>query len=130
MFTISAQITFRAGHYLTLPNGRTEKPHQHDWTVAALVRASVLDEHGLVMDFHVLIAELRTVVEPLEQAGCINDLAEFSTDQPSTERLASYVYEKLAELLPQTVELTEVRVAETQNCWAAYRRSPRHKVAR
>jgi len=120
MFSVSAETVFHARHYLALGNGRREQPHGHDWKVAAVVRAAALDEYGLVLDFHVLTDYLRSAVEPLAQAECINKLPEFDADQPSAERLARYVYRRLAALLPSGLELSEVRLWETPNCYASF----------
>ena len=122
MYRVAATTSFRARHYIGGPDGNLERPHGHDWKVAATVAAGELDENGWVVDFEELKGALARAVEPLAQSKCINDLAEFGTADPSSERLAEYVYGKLAGQLPQGRELVEVTVWETAERWASYSR--------
>jgi 6-pyruvoyltetrahydropterin/6-carboxytetrahydropterin synthase len=125
MFAIAVEITFNAGHYLTLAPDTTEPLHRHEWRVRITVASDQLDQNGLVMDFHQLQDQLRQIVTPLEQVESINDLPQFSApqDNPSTERIARYIFDQLQGRLPDPVRLTEVMVWETPGCRAAYRPS-------
>ena len=121
MYNVTVEMEFNAGHYLRLPGGRQEQPHSHKWRAQATVEADKLDEYGLVMDFHHLLGLLQEIVAPLTQQEYINDLAEFDEVNPTTERLAEYVYRRLKDNLPGTVRLAEVVVWETAYCWAGRR---------
>ena len=62
----------------------------------------------------------------MEQAEHINNLTEFAAGNdinvnPSTERIARYIYDGFAGQLPGQVRLTEVLVWETPDNRAAYR---------
>ena len=125
MYSIAVEIVFNAGHFLFLSvsDGKCEQPHRHDWRVRATVEAEKLGEFEMVMDFQHLRQLLRRIVRPLEQAQNINELPCFSDvgRNPSTERIARYIYDKLAESLPEQTGLTEVLVWETPDCRAGYR---------
>ncbi|MCK5270359.1 MAG: 6-carboxytetrahydropterin synthase, partial [Sedimentisphaerales bacterium] len=121
----AVEIVFNAGHFLFLPvsDGKCEQPHRHDWRTRATVEAEELGEFEMVMDFQHLRQLLRQIVRPMEQAQNINELPCFSDvgRNPSTERIARYIYDKLAESLPEPIGLTEVLVWETPDCRAGYR---------
>ena len=123
MYEIAVEIVFHAGHFLKLPQGPRELLHRHAWRVRITVASEVLDAAGLVMDFHQLRNLLRQTVAPLEKPQAINDLPEFTgaDKNPSTERIARYIYDRLLTQLPRSVSLTEVFVWETPTCRAGFR---------
>jgi len=125
MYSIAVEIVFNAGHFLLLSvsGGKCEQPHRHDWRARATVEAEELGKFEVVMDFQHLRQLLRQIVRPLEQAQNINELPCFSGEgrNPSTERIAHYIYDKLAENLPEQIRATEVLVWETPDCRAGYR---------
>jgi 6-pyruvoyltetrahydropterin/6-carboxytetrahydropterin synthase len=121
MYAVSTEIKFKAGHYLRLFGSQAEQNHQHDWRVRVTVESENLDQDGLVMDFQELEEELRAVVQPLGKPEAINELSEFARENPSTERLACYIYDSLINKLPDEIRLCEVEVWETPDCRAIYR---------
>ena len=123
MYSIAVEIAFNAGHFLVLSDGKCEQPHRHDWRARATVESEELGKFEVVMDFQHLRQLLRRIVEPLEQSQNINELPCFSGAgrNPSTERIARYIYDKLAEKLPERIRAAEVLVWETPDCRAGYR---------
>jgi 6-pyruvoyltetrahydropterin/6-carboxytetrahydropterin synthase len=121
MYRIAKEIVFRAGHSLRFGQDRQEEPHKHDWRIRAEVESVDLPADGLVMDFEELGQLLYQVVEPLTQVEMLNELSAFANQNPTTERLARYVYEKLQILVPETVQLREVVVWEREDSRASYR---------
>lgn len=121
MYRVAREIVFRAGHYLRFGQKRLEEPHDHDWRVRAVVESSQLNADELAMDFEQLGQLLRQVVEPLTQVQTLNELHAFQNHNPSTERLARYIYETLELLLPETVHLREVVVWEREDCRVSYK---------
>ena len=119
MYRISTEICFEAAHWLEL-GGQREARHDHAWRVRVQVEAEELDEGGLVMDFHELRGLLADAVEPLAEAGCLNDVGDLTGGNPSTELVARYVYDRLAGQLPRGRRLREVTVWETADCEATY----------
>ena len=121
MYRAAREIVFRTGHYLHFGPNRQEEPHAHDWRIQAVVESSQLNADELVIDFEELGQLLHQVVEPLTQVQTLNELSAFQDHNPSTERLARFVYEALEMLLPETVHLREVVVWERDDCQASYR---------
>lgn len=120
MYTIACEHRFRARHRLRLRGQEPETLHEHDWKVRATVEAGELDEDGLVMDFLALKGMLGEAVADLAGVGSLEEMPEFGGGNPSTERVARLVYDRLAERLPDGVRLREITVWETADCRATY----------
>ncbi|KPK76486.1 MAG: hypothetical protein AMJ79_06480 [Phycisphaerae bacterium SM23_30] len=97
-----------------------EQPHQHRWRARAVVQTQTLDRNDLVMDFQLLAHLLRQAARPLTRVKMINELPPFARRNPSAERIAQYIFDRLAPLLPSTVKLKKVIVWETPHAAAAY----------
>jgi 6-pyruvoyltetrahydropterin/6-carboxytetrahydropterin synthase len=121
MYSTTVEIVFKASHFLRLPDNQKEPRHEHDWKVAATVESQELDAYGMVIDFHKLQKLLKQAVEPLGQAASINELPDFQNGNPSTETVAKYVYDKLADKLPAHLALRKIVLWETPDCRACYR---------
>ena len=121
MYAIATELHFRVGHYLRFAGGQQEEPHQHNWRVRVIVEAEQLDGQNMVLDFIELSNLTQKAVKPLTQAEVLNELPDFAGENPSTERLARYIYDKLAQLLHHSVKLSKVKVWETPTRWASYR---------
>ena len=70
---------------------------------------------GWLMDFGEISRVCRPILGELDHV-CLNDLP--GLENPTTERLARWLYDRLAGLLPV---LTEVTVQETPTSSASYR---------
>ncbi|MCP4707384.1 MAG: 6-carboxytetrahydropterin synthase [Planctomycetes bacterium] len=127
MFSITAETTFKARHYLHLKPAPPEPPHQHLWRTQACVQLNTLDQNQTVMDFHQLQKHLKTAITPLSNSKHINDLPEFTQKNASTELIAQYIYKNLLPLLPQTVTLKHVTVWETNQNQATYQTNNHQK---
>lgn len=126
MFEITVQTHFAAAHAIRLPDGTFETLHGHDWQVWVTVGRTQLDDIETVLDFHELQAMLHAIVKPFAQNN-LNDLPPFTDGKgglainPTTERLAQYIAEQLAEQLPNPVSLLNVAVEEAPGCIARVR---------
>jgi len=120
MFTVSIETHFRASHRLTLPDGRKEPLHRHNWTVAADVSSSELNSRGLVIDFHQLKQMVDNIVAELDNNIALDKIDYFQQNNSSAETIAKYIYEKLEPKLPRAVTLNHVRVAEEPGCSAKF----------
>jgi 6-pyruvoyltetrahydropterin/6-carboxytetrahydropterin synthase len=116
IFAITTTLVFHAGHQLRLYDGSWEELHEHDWKVKVTVSSDRLDSIGVVMDFHELERLLETVVAGW-RGRRLNDMAEFSVENPSAENVALHISQTLA--LPASVRLAAVEVWETPENSAA-----------
>ena len=111
-----AQVSdqFSAAHRLHGDCGPCSRNHGHNWRVCAVVEAEELDERGMVIDFLVLQAALRRVLDRYEHQD-LNELSPFDAQvNPSAENVARLIAEQLLELLAgKAARLVEVQLAET-----------------
>ena len=120
MFTLFVRESFAAAHKLDLYHGKCEALHGHNFKVEALFSGERLGEEGMLLDFAVLKAHLREIIASLDHTY-LNDIPYFSERASSSEYIALYVHDRLAERLRgQGVSVKEVRVWESDNAYAAY----------
>jgi 6-pyruvoyltetrahydropterin/6-carboxytetrahydropterin synthase len=117
-YTITATLRFRASHQLRLYDGSLEPLHEHDWAVKVTVGRDALDSIGVVMDFHELERLMEEILGPMREQS-LNDLAIFSTLNPSAENVAVHIGRAL--ILPADVTLECVEVWETPENSAVFR---------
>ncbi len=110
---------FAASHRLRMYDGQVEPLHGHNWRVEMVVTAPRLDSIGVGADFGLLQRTLDEALNPLRDRH-LNDLAPFSSVNPSAENVARHVFEEVARRLPPEVRAARVRVWETSRCAATY----------
>ena len=89
------EVQFSSAHRLRNYHGKCENLHGHNWRVRLFVTRAELDATGFVMDFKVLDAVLKEIMELLDHKD-LNSLKEFETANPTAENIAILVF-KLAE---------------------------------
>lgn len=99
MYEVRVEASFSAAHFLRDYHGKCERLHGHNYKVYAHARGSELDEGGMLLDFSVFKKALRQVCGQLDHTN-LNDREEFGQN-PSAERIASYIASKIIEELPQ-----------------------------
>ena len=86
----------------------------------AEVVAKTVDETGLVLDFRKFKEALQGILVPFEHAY-LNEIEPFDKQNPSSENIARWVYDRLAEALPdRSVRVARVIVWESEDAGAAY----------
>ena len=132
MFEVRVEADFSAAHFLRDYNGKCENLHGHNYKVYAHVRGFKLNEGGMLMDFTKLKAALRAVCKEIDHTN-LNDLCENGVlvfkQNPSAERIAKYIFDKLQAELKQTsdtakkseAQIYRVDVFETPTSRATYR---------
>ncbi len=117
MFEVRVEADFAAAHYLRDYHGKCERLHGHNYRVLAHARGDKLDEGGMLLDFSILKQTLKKVCAELDHTN-LND-NEYFQDNPSAERIAVYIYEKIMQELP-SCPLYAVDVYETPTSRARY----------
>ena len=126
MFQIRVRADFAAAHFLRDYHGKCENLHGHNYKVYAHVQGASLDAGGMLLDFGDLKKALREVCAALDHTN-LNDIA-FFRQNPSAERIAMYIYDKITALLPSLrvsgdknqPHLWAVDVFETETSRARY----------
>ena len=120
MYRLTIQTSFAAAHNLLQYQGDCENLHGHNWKVDVTVAARELDKSGLGIDFKILKAETRRLLETLDHKY-LNDLPMFKGLSPSSENIARYLFEELGRTLNNDkVTVTIVNVWESDFACASY----------
>ena len=131
MYAVTKQLEFCYGHRLLDYEGVCRHVHGHNAVVQIEVRADVLDERSMVIDFHDIKRVLKTWIDqevdhrmilreddPL--AVTLRDMGEpvyLLDSNPTAERLARLMFDVSVELgLP----VSKVTFWETPSSWATY----------
>lgn len=123
MFEVSVSGSFAATHQLRRKDGALEPLHQHGWRVSATFAGRELTEQGVLVDFAWLKHSLDEVLATLHERN-LNELDAFSRRAPSAENVAVHVAERLAAIVPDSVDLRVVEVEEAPGCLARFIREP------
>jgi 6-pyruvoyltetrahydropterin/6-carboxytetrahydropterin synthase len=123
-YELTVTRDFVAQHYLTVPDpGPEGDPHSHRFTVELRFAGPTLDEYGYLVDIDDVNAALDDV-EGRYRDALLNDLPEFEGVNPSVERFARRVGDRVASALADpTPTRLAVRVWEDDTAWASHRRT-------
>lgn len=119
MFQLMVIGRFAAAHSLRNFNGRCESLHGHNWRVELVVEGSQLNEADLVVDFGELKQILNQVLDKLDHRH-LNEILPFDRQNPSSELIAKYLYERVSPELPGGVKMVSVSVWESDDSKATY----------
>jgi len=120
MYEVKIVSQFAAAHRLENFYGKCEALHGHNWKVEVFLVGNTLDRTGLLMDFGVVKARTKEVLEELDHKY-LNELAAFQDRNPSSENLAFYLYERLGAVFNgDGVKIQRVNVWESDTSCASY----------
>ena len=123
MFEVTVEDSFAAGHYLRNYKGKCENPHGHNYKVRVTLAGQELDKAGLLLDFKELKMVMKPVIERLDHR-MINDVAPFTTLNPSAENLAKFFFDETNVTLKSStsgrVSVKQVTIWETDTTTAKY----------
>jgi 6-pyruvoyltetrahydropterin/6-carboxytetrahydropterin synthase len=120
MYELKIIADFSAAHRLDNFYGKCESLHGHNWKVEVFLLGDRLDEAGLVKDFGAVKAKAREVLAELDHKF-LNELPAFRQQNPSSENLARYLYERLGTVLNgDGVRVSRVSVWESDTSCASY----------
>ena len=117
MFEVRVEADFAAAHYLRDYHGKCENLHGHNYRVLAHARGEEIDEGGMLLDFSIFKHALKKVCSELDHTN-LNDNEYFQMN-PSAERIAMYIYDRIMQELP-SCPLYAVDVYETATSRARY----------
>ena len=118
-YLLRVTARFEAAHHLTSYGGRPEAVHGHSWRVEAALATSGLDGEGMAYDFVAVRKALGELCAQLDHRD-VNTVPPFDRQSPTTERIAGWFHQGLAERLPGA-PLVEVTVWEGPDCSATFR---------
>ncbi len=122
MFELKVKTRFAAAHQLTMVGEKCENLHGHNWHVEAYVTGEELNPAGVLVDFGEIKKEVRRIMEDLDHKF-LNEIEAFADVQPSSERIAIYIAEKLqakVEGLTEKIRVSRVSAWESDDACATY----------
>ncbi len=120
MYEVKIVTQFAAAHRLENFNGKCESLHGHNWKVEVFLGGKDLNGAGLLMDFGVVKARTKEVLEEIDHKY-LNELAAFQDRNPSSENLACYLYGRLGAIFNgDRVKVCRVNVWESDTSCASY----------
>ena len=121
MYEIAVESHFDAAHFLRGYQGKCEALHGHRFRVVARISAAGLDDAGMAYDFTELRKHLNDILDKFDHT-CLNEVPPFDEINPSSEDLATTIYNELKRKLAlPPVSLSSVEVWESPQSCATYR---------
>ena len=119
-FSVCKDFRFAAAHQIRGHRGGCENLHGHSYRVRVWVRASALDELGMVIDFADLKAAVEEVVGPFDHRF-LNEVPPFDRLNTTAELLAQHVFGELRRRLDdERLRVARVEVWESDSAGAIY----------
>ncbi len=121
IYELKVVSDFAAAHNLRNFRGKCENLHGHNWKVEVVVRGTELDSSGVVLDFAEIKKVIRELLSELDHRY-LNDIEFFKEHNPSSENIARYLFDKLAERLNGgSLWIHSVSAWESPDACATYR---------
>ena len=98
IYEVKIITDFSAAHNLRNFRGKCENLHGHNWKVEVVLRGRELDDSGVLVDFKEVKDATREVLNEVDH-HYLNDLPFFREHNPSSENIARYLFECLAQRL-------------------------------
>ena len=119
MFELKILTRFAAAHQLQMVSQKCENLHGHNWKIEVCVKGASLDQAGVVMDFGLLKAHVKEIIDTLDHKF-LNEI-QVCSGPPSSENIAVYIAESLADKLAGTpVQVSRVTAWESDDAAASY----------
>ncbi len=120
MYQISVERDFDAAHFLRGYQGKCEAVHGHRFRVVVKVKASGVNDIGIAYDFAELKRHLGDILSRFDHT-CLNDMPPFDKINPSSENIASTIYDELKlKLAGAPVSISCVEAWESPQSGVAY----------
>ena len=119
MYQLKIKSHFDAAHLLKGYPGKCANLHGHTWKYMLTLTGVDLDSLGMLVDFSVIKAIMKTEVEDLFDHAYLNDKL---VSNPTAENIAHEIYSRVNYLiLGLNLTLSSVEVWESENCSAIYK---------
>ena len=120
MYQVSIEQHFDAAHFLRGYKGKCEALHGHRFRAVVKIKFPVLNDIGIAYDFVELKQHLRDILAKFDHT-CLNDVPPFDKINPSSENIASIIYNELQpKLVGVPVSLSSVEVWESPQTGVVY----------
>ncbi len=120
MYRIKVMGDFSAAHRIDGYAGDCARLHGHNWKVAITIRTDRLDELGLSCDFREAKSILNEVLAELDHRF-LNEHPWLAGGNPSSERLAKVIFDRIAPKIAEGMALEAVELFESERSSVEYR---------
>ena len=127
MYTVAVKRDFIAQHYLIGGDwGPENELHSHHYQVEIQLEGAGLDRHGYLVDIVDIEQALGALVDRYRDQT-LNDLPEFTGENPSIERFSRILCQSLAaHVQASNLSAFTVKLWENNLAWASYRIQNKH----
>jgi len=120
MYELKVITDFAAAHQLRNFRGECERLHGHNWRIEVVLSGDRLNEAGLLIDFRDVKTAANRILEDLDHSY-LNDLPQFKDENPSSENIAAYLFQRLSsELNKGHLRVNKVTAWESDSACASY----------
>ena len=120
LYEVKIITGFAAAHNLRNFKGKCENLHGHNWKIEVVLRGQRLDDCDLLIDFAEVKAETNRILDELDH-NYLNDIPFFQENNPSSENIARYIFEKLTSKFENKgISVYSVSAWESENACATY----------
>ena len=120
MYQLSVEQHFDAAHFLRGYRGKCEALHGHRFRVVVKLKSPLVNDIGIAYDFVELKQHLGGILARFDHT-CLNDVPPFDKINPSSENVASTIYNELQpRLAGAPVIISSVEVWESPQSRVAY----------
>ncbi len=120
MYELKVITQFAAAHQLRDFRSKCEKLHGHNWRIEVILTGEGLNKTGLLIDFKEVKEATDGILKELDHSF-LNELPQFKGQNPSSENIAAYVFERLSSRLNNSeVRVSKVIAWESDDACAGY----------
>ena len=120
LFEVKVISSFSAAHKLSDFSGKCENLHGHNWKIEVVLRGDFLEENGILVDFGEVKTATKEIMKEVDHKY-LNELPFFLKNNPSSENIARFLFEKLsAKLNTMNRRLYSVSAWESSDACATY----------
>jgi len=124
VFELKVKTRFAGAHQLTMVGEKCENLHGHNWHIEVCVQGEKLNSAGVLADFGDIKKAVKEVVKGHLDHKFLNDLEMFQNVQPTSERIAVYIAQKVQIILNQEktkgLKVSKVMAWESDDACATY----------
>lgn len=120
LYTLKIVTDFASAHTLRDYPGDCNRMHGHNWKVEVEVKARLLNDVGMGIDFKEIKQATKTIAKRLDHRY-LNDLEPFTEVNPTAENIAAYMFRELSSALnDDRVNVSAVTLWETERACVRY----------
>ena len=122
MYEVTIKKSFSAAHVLKEIGGKCEDLHGHNFLVEVTVAGNALNEEDLLIDFRDMKKWINEILDHLDHKY-LNEVEAFKDTNPSSERIARYIYDRLMkkfQTLNLVLTVSRVTVWESDSARVTY----------